>query len=95
MSLIKVVGISLIECVFSIHGVDEHGKYKLRKTINGNNLLSEVVKLPPYLIGMEACSSVYCWVRAFTKLEHTARIMASKFVTYYHQVKIMVLTTLK
>ncbi|GMM84751.1 hypothetical protein MTsN2n4_19780 [Pseudoalteromonas sp. MTN2-4] len=29
MSLIKVVGIDLAKYVFSIHGVDEHGKCKL------------------------------------------------------------------
>jgi len=33
MSLIKVVGIDLAKLVFSIHGVDEHSKCKLRKTI--------------------------------------------------------------
>lgn len=56
MSLIKVVGIDLAKLVFSIHGVDEHGKCKLRKTIKRNKLLAEVVQLPKCIIGMEACS---------------------------------------
>jgi len=85
MSLIKVVGIDLAKYVFSIHGVDEHGKCKLRKTIKRNNLLAEITKLPPCLIGMEACSSAHYWARAFTKLGHTVRIMASKFVIPYRQ----------
>ena len=85
MSLIKVVGIDLAKYVFSIHGVDVHGKCKLRKTIKRNNLLSEIAKLSPCLIGMEACSSAHYWAREFSKLGHTVRIMASKFVIPYRQ----------
>tara|TARA_Y100000782_G_C10184716_1_gene265779 strand:- start:2472 stop:2996 length:525 start_codon:yes stop_codon:yes gene_type:complete len=85
MSLIKVVGIDLAKYVFSIHGVDEHGKCKLRKTIKRNNLLVEIAKLPPCLIGMEACSSAHYWARELSKFGHTVRIMASKFVIPYRQ----------
>ena len=85
MSLIKVVGIDLAKLVFSIHGVDEHGKCKLRKTIKRNNLLAEVAQLPKCIIGMEACSGSHHWAREFTKLGHDVRIMASKFVIPYRQ----------
>lgn len=85
MSLIKVVGIDLAKLVFSIHGVDEHGKCKLRKTIKRNNLLAEVAQLPKCIIGMEACSGSHYWAREFTKLGHDVRIMASKFVIPYRQ----------
>jgi len=85
MSLIKVVGIDLAKLVFSIHGVDEHSKCKLRKTIKRNNLLAEVAKLPPCIIGMEACSGAHYWAREFTKLGHDVRIMACKFVIPYRQ----------
>ena len=33
MSAIKAVGIDLAKLVFSIHGINEHGKCKLRQTI--------------------------------------------------------------
>ena len=79
MSLIKVVGIDLAKLVFSIHGVDEHGKTKLRKTVKRNKLLNEVAKLPQCVIGMEACSGSHYWAREFSKLGHDVRIMASKF----------------
>ncbi len=42
MTLIKDVGIDLARLVFSIHGIDEHDKCKLRKTIKRNNLLAEI-----------------------------------------------------
>ena len=85
MSLIKVVGIDLAKLVFSIHGVDEHGKCKLRKTIKRNKLLAEVSQLPKCIIGMEACSGSHYWARELTKLGHDVRIMASKFVIPYRQ----------
>jgi transposase len=85
MSLIKVVGIDLAKLVFSIHGVDEHGKCKLRKTIKRNKLLAEVAQLPKCIIGMEACSGSHYWAREFIKLGHDVRIMASKFVIPYRQ----------
>lgn len=57
MSLINVVGVDLAKLVFSIHGVDEYGKTKLRKTVKRNKLLlAEIAKLPQCVIGMEACS---------------------------------------
>ncbi len=44
MSLIRVVGIDLAKLVFSIHGRNQHGKTKLRKTIKGSKLLAEVAR---------------------------------------------------
>ncbi len=85
MSIIKAVGIDLAKLVFSIHGINEHDKCKLRKTIKRNKLLAEVAKLPPCIIGMEACSGAHSWAREFTKLGHDVRIMASKFVIPYRQ----------
>ncbi len=85
MSLIKVLGIDLAKQVFSIHGVDIHGKCQYKKTIKRNKLFAEIAKLPPCLIGMEACSGAHHWARAFTKLGHDVRIMASKFVIPYRQ----------
>jgi len=55
------LGIDLAKLVFSIHGVDAHDKCKLRKTVKRNNLLAEMAKLPPCIIGMKACSdALYC-----------------------------------
>ena len=77
MSLIKVVGIDFAKLVFSIHGVDEHGKTKLRKTIKRNNLLAQIAKLPPCIIGMEACSGAHYWAHEFKLLGHQVAIIAA------------------
>ena len=85
MYSIKAIGIDLAKLVFSIHGINEHDKCKLRKTVKRNKLLAEIAKLPPCIIGMEACSGAHYWAREFTELGHDVRIMASKFVIPYRQ----------
>ena len=89
MSIIKAIGIDLAKLVFSIHGVDEHDKCKLRKTVKRNNLLAEVAKLPPCIIVIEACSGVHYWAREFTKLGQYVRIMAFKFVIPFVKTKLI------
>ena len=66
MYLIKTVGIDLAKLVFSIHGIDAHDKCRFRKIIKKNNMLSDICKLPPCIISMEACSGAHYWAREFT-----------------------------
>lgn len=79
------LGIDLAKNVFSLHGVNQHGKTVIRKTVKRQQLLPEVAKLHPALIGLEACSGAHYWAREFTKLGHDARIMAPKYVAPYRQ----------
>lgn len=85
MSTIQTIGIDLAKNVFSIHGVDPYGKCVLRKTVKRNKLLETFANLPSCLVGMEACSGAHHWARELSKLGHTPRIMASKFVIPYRQ----------
>jgi transposase len=81
---IVTVGIDLAKSVFAVHGVDVSGKPELvRPEVRRAKLLELIAKLPPCLIGMEACSGAHHWAREFQKLGHTVRIMAPKFVAPY------------
>jgi transposase len=81
---IVTVGIDLAKSVFAVHGVGVSGKPELvRPEVRRAKLLELVAKLPPCLIGMEACSGAHHWAREFQKLGHTVRIMAPKFVAPY------------
>ena len=73
MSII-VIGIDLAKSVFAVHGVNESGKAELVKPrVSREQLLPLIVRLPPCLIGMEACSgtlrevatSAHHWARLF------------------------------
>ena len=81
------LGIDLAKNVFSLHGVNQKGKTVIRKTVKRQQLIPEVAKLPPALIGMEACSGAHYWVREFIQLGHDARIMAPKYVARIDRVK--------
>ena len=55
---VTTVGLDLAKQVFSVHGVDEHGKAVLRKRLSRGKLLEFFAQLPPALVGMEACSTI-------------------------------------
>lgn len=76
-------GVDLAKNVFSIHGVDSHGKVVMHRTVSRAKLLPIFANLPPAVIGMEACSGAHYWARELKKLGHEPRIMASKFVSPY------------
>ena len=80
---IKRVGIDLAKSVFQVHGVDGQEKVVLRKQLRRAQMLDYFKKLPPCLIGMEACSSSHYWARELQKLGHTVKLMAPQFVKPY------------
>jgi transposase len=80
---INRIGIDLAKQVFQVHGVDHHEKPVLRKQIRRNQMLNYFAKLPPCLIGIEACSSSHYWARQLLKLGHTVKLIAPQFVKPY------------
>ncbi len=83
MSIIAI-GLDLAKNVFAVHGIDEFGKAALIKpAVKRDALLQLIAKLPPCLIGMEACSGAHHWARQFQAFGHTVRLMAPKFVAPY------------
>src|SRR5262249_53255488 len=40
-------------------------------------------KLPPCLVGMDACGSAHYWAREITQLGHTVKLMTPKYVKPY------------
>ena len=82
---VTTVGLDLAKLIFTVHGVDEHGKVMLRKTVRRAKLLEVFAQMPPCVVGMEACSGAQHWARELRKLGHEPRIMAAEFVEPYRQ----------
>ena len=81
---IVAVGVDLAKNVFALHGVDETGKVVLRQPkVKRDQLLELFAKLPPCLVGMEACGGAHEWARKLKALGHDARLMAPKLVAPY------------
>ncbi|MCB0257011.1 MAG: IS110 family transposase [Anaerolineae bacterium] len=83
MNKISVMGLDLAKNVFQLHAVDEGGAVVLRKQLSRTQMPRFFAKLPPCLIGMEACSGAHYWHRKLTEFGHTVRLMAPVFVKPY------------
>ncbi len=53
---ITAIGLDLAKSVFQAHGIDESGAAMLVKRLHRKQMLPFFSKLPPCLIGVEACS---------------------------------------
>jgi transposase len=58
---VTTIGIDLAKNVFHAHGVDANDKVVFNKPLRRSQMLSFIAKLPPCLIGMEACASAHYW----------------------------------
>ena len=80
---ITTIGLDLAKTVFQVHGVDASGSIALRKTLRRSQVLPFFAKLPPCLVGMEACGTSHHWARELLKLGHEVRLMPPAYVKPY------------
>src|SRR5262249_53435256 len=69
--------------VFHAVGMDEKGRIVFRKRLTRQDLIPFMAKLPPVLIGMEACGGAHDWARRFRAYGHAVKLMAPQFVKPY------------
>ena len=79
----SVLGIDIAKRVFHAVGMDERGKIVLRKRLSRHDLIPFLAKLPPVLIGMEACGGAHYWARRFREHGHEVKLMAPQCVKPY------------
>ena len=65
---ITTVGIDLAKSIFQVHAVDAAGHVVVRKALRRSQVLPFFAKLPPCLVGMEACGTSHHWARELIKL---------------------------
>src|SRR5262245_11901884 len=80
---ITTIGLDLAKSVFLVHGVDEVGKLAITRQLRRGQLIEFFKKLPPCLVGMEACATAHHWARELIKLGHTVRLMPASYVKAY------------
>lgn len=54
---ITTIGLDLAKSVFQAHGVDAGGQVVLTKRLHRKQMLPFCAKLPPCMIGIEACAT--------------------------------------
>lgn len=85
MKSITTIGLDLAKSVFQVHGVDADGKVLVRRKLRRTELLDFFGRLPPCLIGLEACASSHHWSRELERLGHTVVQMPGEYVAGYRQ----------
>ena len=80
---VSTIGLDLAKKVFQVHGVDAAGKTVMTRQLRRAQMLAFFKKLPPCLIGMEACATAHYWARELIKLGHTVRLMPPAYVKAY------------
>ena len=62
MQTITTIGLDIAKSVFQVHGVDATGQVVVRRQLKRRSVLAFFQKLPPCLVGIEACASSHHWV---------------------------------
>src|SRR5438270_893160 len=63
MGDITTIGLDLAKNVFQLHAVDEAGSVVMRKRLRRGQVLAFFARIPPCLVGMEACATAHHWAR--------------------------------
>ena len=83
MQVITTVGLDIAKSVFQVHGVDANDNVMLRRQLKRRYVLSFFQKLPPCLVGIEACATSHYWSRELQALGHKLRLMPPAYVKPY------------
>jgi transposase len=80
---ISTIGLDLAKNVFQVHGISATGEVVIRKALRRSQMLPFFEKLPPCLVGAEACGTSHHWARELTRLGHEVRLMPPAYVKPY------------
>jgi transposase len=83
MQSVTTSGLDIAKQVFQVHGVDQHQKVLFNRSLKRKEVLAFYERLPPHVIGIEACGSAHYWARELKKLDHTVKLLPPKYVKAY------------
>jgi transposase len=83
MQAVTTIGLDIAKSVFQVHGIDAEGNLLIRRQLKRRYVLAFFEKLPPCLVGIEACATSHHWSRGLRGLGHTVRLMPPAYVKPY------------
>jgi transposase len=79
----KRIFIDTSKHVFQLHGVDAAEQPVLRRKLRRSEMIAFFAKLPPTLVGLEACGASHHWARELKRLGHEVRLVPPQHVKPY------------
>jgi transposase len=83
MDQIIRIGMDRSKHIFQLHGVDAAEQPVLRKRLGRKQMVEFLAKLPPTVIGMEACGASHHWARVLGEFGHEVKLIAPQHVKPY------------
>src|SRR5262245_5092493 len=83
MQAITTIGFDIAKSVFQLHCVDAAGQVIVRRQLKGRQVIAVFQKLPPCLVGIEACASSHYWSPELQAVRHRVRPMPPAYVKPY------------
>jgi len=77
------IGMDTSKHIFQLHGVDAAERPVLRKRLGRKQMVAFFAKLPPTVIGIEACGAAHYWARELNELGHEVKLIAPQHVKPY------------
>lgn len=83
MEKVATIGLDIAKSVFQVHGVAADGEVLVRRRLTRARMLPFFAKLPPCLVGIEACNNSHYWARELIALGHDVKLMPAQYVKPY------------
>lgn len=80
MKEVTTIGLDLAKQVFQAFGADAEGEPLFNRKLRRAEVLRFFERLPPCLVGMEACASAHYWAREIAALGHDVRLLPPQYV---------------
>lgn len=83
MENVATIGLDIGKRVLQVHGADTAGRPVVQHKLRREDVRGFFAKLPPCLVGMEACSTAHHWAREITAFGHEVRLIPPAYVKPY------------
>ncbi|MEO5326406.1 IS110 family transposase [Mesorhizobium sp. CC13] len=80
MKDVTTIGLDLAKHVLQAYGADADGTPLFNRKLRRAEVLRFFEKLPPCLVGMEACASAHYWAREISAFGHDVRLLPPQYV---------------
>ena len=83
MTSVRTIGLDIAKNIFQVHGVDAEDRIVVRRQLRRAEILRFFASIPPFIVGMEACTSSHFWAREIGAFGHAVRLMPPAYVKPY------------